>query len=115
MKSYDNVYKLADEIKNSETFAQYKEARDKAFESELNKDLYKKYKEIELKVNAYLMANKEPDEELKKEYQQITSVLSLNSDISAFMIAEHRLNQMMGDIFRILAKAVDIDLGFLND
>jgi hypothetical protein len=30
------------------------------------------------------------------------------------MMMEHRMNQMLSDIFKILADAVDLDLGFLN-
>ena len=61
------------------------------------------------------MAGQEPSAELVEQYNKLMSVLSLNTDVQDFMLAEHRLNQMIGDIFKILADAVQVDLSFLED
>ena len=49
---------------------------------------------------------------MQQQYQQLMGVLSLNTELTNFMLAEHRLNQLMSDIFKILADAVQMDLGF---
>lgn len=114
MQTYDTAYRLAVEMKNSEVNQAYMAAKEKAFAEPLNKELYQKYRELTMQMNAAMMAGQEPTEEQKDSYQKLMAVLSLNADVMEFMLAEHRLNQMMGDVFKILADAVDLDLGFLQ-
>ena len=42
------------------------------------------------------------------------NVVQFNRDVSDFLQAEYRINQMMNDIFRILGDAVDLDLSFMD-
>ena len=58
------------------------------------------------------MAGQPVTDEMQQQYQQLMGVLSLNTELTNFMLAEHRLNQLMSDIFKILADAVQMDLGF---
>ena len=115
MPSYDKVHALANELKNSEEYREYCQARDAAFEHEMNRSLYKEQKKVSMAINAAYMAGQEPSEDLKKKYQSLIEVLALNEDVTKFMMAEHKLNQMMGDIFNILAEAIDLNLDFLKD
>ena len=46
--------------------------------------------------------------------QKIGEVLQLNRDASDFLLAEYKLNVMLGDVYKILAEAIDIDLGMLE-
>ena len=115
MQNYDKAYELAKQMKQSEEYQAYCEAKEKAFAEQLNKDLYKKFLEISRAANAAHMAGQEPSAELVEQCNKLMSVLSLNTDVQDFMLAEHRLNQMIGDIFKILADAVQVDLSFLED
>jgi cell fate (sporulation/competence/biofilm development) regulator YlbF (YheA/YmcA/DUF963 family) len=114
MNSYDTAYALAREMRESEVYQSYVAAKEKAFEKELNRDLYKQFVQVSREVQAAQFAGQPVSEELQTRFGQLMGVLSLNADVTAFMMTEHRLNQMMSDIFKILADAVDLDLGFLN-
>ena len=46
MISYDKAYELARELKSSEEYRVYTQAKAKAFENEMNKNLYKEMKNI---------------------------------------------------------------------
>ena len=93
MQNYDKAYELAKEIKESE-------------------NLYDKYTELTRQVMGAQMAGQPVTDEMQQQYQQLMGVLSLNTELTNFMLAEHRLNQLMSDIFKILADAVQMDLGF---
>ncbi len=112
MQNYDKAYDLAKEIKNSEIYASYLKAKEQAFTNPLNKEVYGKYQEMAHNVMGLQMSGQALPEELQQQYQQMMGVLSLNTELTNFMLAEHRLNQLMSDIFKILADAVDLDLGF---
>ena len=38
----------------------------------------------------------------------------MDKDASAFLMAEYRMNQMLGDVYKILAEAIDVDLSGLE-
>jgi cell fate (sporulation/competence/biofilm development) regulator YlbF (YheA/YmcA/DUF963 family) len=114
MNSYDTAHSLAREMRASEVYKIYCEAREKAFEKELNRDLYKQYFQVSREVHAAQMANTPISEEQQTRFKQLFNLLSLNAELTAFMMAEHRLHQMIGDIYKILGDAVDLDLGFLD-
>jgi len=40
--------------------------------------------------------------------------LQFDADAAAYLMAEFRLKRMVGDVYKILADAVDIDLGLLE-
>ena len=44
-----------------------------------------------------------------------TKALQLNPDASAYLMAEYRLNTMLGDVYKILADGIDLDLGLSED
>ena len=46
--------------------------------------------------------------------QKLGEILMLNQEASAYLMAEFRLNQMLGDVYKILAEAIDVDLGALD-
>lgn len=115
MKNYDKAYELAKEIQQSEEYASYCALKDEVFADEINQNLYKQYRQLSMTINAALMAGQEIDEETNEKFKRLTELLSLNPKVNEFMIAEHRVNQMMGDIFKILADAIELELDFLND
>ena len=39
----------------------------------------------------------------------------MNQEVMTFIQAEYRINQVMGDIFKILSEAVDMQLDFLSE
>lgn len=41
--------------------------------------------------------------------------MQLNQDASAFLFAEYRLNRVVSDIYKIIAEAIDVDLGALEE
>ena len=66
-----------------------------------------------MKAQAALVQGKKDDACMER-LQKIGEVLQLNRDASDFLLAEYKLNVMLGDVYKILAEAIDIDLGMLE-
>ena len=54
-------------------------------------------------------------DETMQRLQKIGELLQLNQDASAFLFAEYRLNRVVSDIYKIIAEAIDVDLGALEE
>ena len=46
--------------------------------------------------------------------QKIGEVLQFDQNASAFLIAEYQISRMLADVYKILAEAIEIDLGALE-
>lgn len=110
---YDKARELAKILKESDEYVSFKTARDKAMENETTKALVKDYHQLQLKAQAAMVAG-EKDEETIEKLRKISEVLQLNADASQYLMAELRLNTMLGDVYRILAEAIDADLDMLG-
>lgn len=111
---YDNARALANDLQNSEEYTQYKAAKEAAFQNETTKALIERYHTLQMKAQAAYLSG-EKDESTMEELQKLGEVLQFNSDAAAFLMAEYRLNTMLGDVYKILADAVNIDLNMLEE
>ena len=106
---YDKARELARDISQSPEYTEYKKLREAAMANETTKGLIQQYHQLQLRAQAAQLGGQK-DEELQK----LGEILMLNQDASAYLMAEFRLNQMLGDVYKILAEAIDVDLGALD-
>ena len=108
---YDKANELAKLLKESDEFREYKTTKEKAFENDTTASLIKEYHKLQ---QAAMVSGKKDDETLQR-LQKIGELLQLNQDASAFLFAEYRLNRVVSDIYKIIAEAIDVDLGALEE
>ena len=111
--TYDTAYKLADELKNCAEYRAYKEARELAFQTETTKNLIAEYHKLQIQAQSAMLSGQKNDEQLEK-LQKLGEVLQFDTAAAAFLMAEYRLNGLLGDVYKILAAAVEVDLGALE-
>ncbi|MBQ2985300.1 MAG: YlbF family regulator [Clostridia bacterium] len=111
---YDKANELAQDIKNSEEYREFKTTKEKAFENQTTASLIKEYHKLQITAQAAMVTGNKDDESLQR-LQKIGELLQMNHDASAFLMAEYRLNRMVSDIYKILAEAIDVDLGMLEE
>lgn len=111
---YDKARELARDIAGSQEYTEYKRTKELAMANSTTAGLIKQYHQLQLKAQAAALGGQK-DEELMGQLQKMGEILMLNQDASAFLMAEFRLNQMLGDVYKILAEAVDVDLGMLDE
>ena len=110
---YDTAHRLAAELKASEEYGTYAKARELAMENATTRALIDEYNKLQIRAQA-AMINGDRDNEAVKKLQKIGELLQFDKDASAYLMAEFRLKRMLGDVYKILAEAVDVDLGPLE-
>lgn len=106
MNVYDTANRLAQELKQSEEYVNYKTAKETL---RLKPDLKKKIEEFEMaRYEAQIVAmqtGKNDDEKIKK-MQQLYIELIENDDAKRFFEAETKFNIVLADVNKIIGDAV---------
>ena len=110
---YDTAQRLAEELKNSEEYRAFAAAKERAMENATTRSLISEYNRLQIRSQAAMIAGEQGGETLQK-LQKIGELLQFDPDAAAYLFAEYRLKKMLGDVYKILAKAVDVDLGPLE-
>ena len=106
MNVYDTANRLAQEIRTSNEYVEYKKAK-QAIES--NTDLKQKIDEFEklrYDVQVLSMQGKQVDEEKNRKLQEMYTILIQNKDIKEYFDLEVKFNVMLADINKIIAESV---------
>lgn len=112
---YDTAHTLAQQIKQSEEYKEYKALKDEVYQDEKNVELLKQYKRMQFEAQSIYMSGKQPDEKMLEQLQKIGEVLQFNPKMSEFMIAEYKFNTVISDIYKIIGDACDIATDFLSE
>ena len=115
MNIYDTAHKLADEIKKSDECVRLAELRERAYADETNRLLLEEYKRLQVQLQMSMVgaAGEMPSEDMQR-FQQLASLLYMNSDVQAYLMAEMRLQRMLADVYKILGEAAGVDLDMLQ-
>ncbi len=110
---YDTARLLADELRSSAEYCDYAAAKARAMENSTTRALIDEYAKLQIHAQAALIAGDRESESLAK-LQKIGELLQFDADAAAYLMAEYRLKRMMGDVYKTLADAVEIDLSPLE-
>jgi cell fate (sporulation/competence/biofilm development) regulator YlbF (YheA/YmcA/DUF963 family) len=111
---YDKANELAADIKASEEYKRFCAAKDKIEEGSTTASLLKEYRKLQLRAQAAMVAGEE-DAECMEKLQKLGEILQMDKTASEYLISEFMLSRMLGDIYKILADAVDVDLSMLEN
>ncbi len=106
MQVYDTANRLAEELKNSEEYVNYKMAKETL---SLKPDLKKKIMEFEeARYDAQITAMQtgKADEEKTKKMQQLYIELIENDEAKKFFDAETKFNIVLADVNKIIGDAI---------
>lgn len=111
MNIYDTANRLASEIRQSDECRELQRLKKVAYEDETNRLLLKEYKRLQLQLQMSMVgaAGQMPDEEMQR-FQQLASLLYMNPDVQAYLLAEMQMQKTMSDVFKILTDAAGITL-----
>ena len=109
MNIYDTAHRLAAEIKNSDECVRLRELRERAYADNTNRVLLDEYKRLQMRLQMSMAgaAGEMPGEDMKR-FQQLASLLYMNSDVQAYLMAEMQMQKTLGDVFKILTEAAGI-------
>ncbi|MBQ8094910.1 MAG: YlbF family regulator [Clostridia bacterium] len=109
MNIYDTANRLADEIRRSDECARLQELKNIAYSNETNRLLLDEYKKLQIKLQMSMVsgAGQMPSEDMQR-FQQISTLLYMNSDVQAYLMAEMQMQKMLSDVFKLITEAAGI-------
>lgn len=106
MNVYDTVNKLAQEIKNSDEYTNFKKYKELV---KSNKELdtkLKKFEEVRYETQISAMQGIKPAEEKEKELQTIYTELLSQENVKEYFDAEFKFNVLIADVNKIIGEAI---------
>ena len=111
---YDTANQLARELKETEEYREYHRLKEIAYDDSTNKALLDELKRLQFKMQAKAASGEKPEDEDMQKLMRISSLLQMNSDASAYIVAEFRFQKLITDIYKILGDVAGIDIDALT-
>ena len=106
MNVYDTANKLAYEMKNSNEYKAYKEAKDKIMQNPEMKAKVDEFEKIRYESQVLAIQKGEGDSEKMQKLQQLYTILVENKEIKEYFDLEVKFNVMVADVNKIIAEAI---------
>lgn len=106
MNVYDTANKLASEIKSSEEYIQFKEAKKKLESNSTLKVKVDEFEKTRYEVQVLAMQGKEVEADKNKKLQEMYTILIENKEIKEYFDLEVKFNVMIADVNKIIAESV---------
>ncbi len=104
---YDTANKLASEIRQSEEFVKYRDARKSVLANPDLKNKIEEFEKIRYDVQVLSMEKGASDPEKMKKLQEMYTILIENKDIKEYFDLEVKFNVMVADINKIIAQSME--------
>ncbi len=114
MTIYDEAHALAKAIRESDEAKELARLREIAEGDDTNRALLHEYKRLQVTLQMQAMGGTAVPENDMQRFSQIASLLYLNNDVQAYLMAEMRLQKVMADVFKIITEAGGINLDMLG-
>ena len=106
MNVYDTVNKLAQEIKDSDEFKNYKKYKELVKSNPEISGMINKFETLRYEIQISAMQGLEINKDKEKELQDIYAELLTKENIKEFFEAEFKFNILFADVNKIIGDAV---------
>lgn len=103
---YDSVNNLADAIKRSKEYTEYKEIKEKIMQDKDTKTKIDEFEKIRYEEQVLALQGEKQSEEKMKKLQELYTILVQNPDVKDYFDKEVRFNVMIADINKIIGEAI---------
>ncbi|MDL2289148.1 YlbF family regulator [Clostridia bacterium OttesenSCG-928-F22] len=114
MDVYAKTHELAELIKQSEEYKAFVEQKELISADDTTYALLKEYKKLQLQAQAAYMGGGQLGADLEKQLKSLGELLQFKPAAAEYLMAEHRLYRMMGDVYKTLSDAAGVELDFLE-
>ena len=106
MNVYDTVNKLAQEIKESEEFVNYKKYKELVKSNSEVNEMINKFQALRYEIQISAMQGLEPNKDKEKELQDIYTELLSKENVKEYFEAEFKFNILLADVNKIIGDSV---------
>ncbi len=114
MNVYDIAHELARAIRESDETRDAARLKEIAEADDTNRALLAEYKRLQTALQLQAMGGPAVGEDDTRRFQQIASLLYMNGDVQAYLMAEMRVQKLLADVFKIISEAGGINMDMLN-
>ena len=107
---YSSTYRLAQDIRDSAEYRTYHELKESVMADETTAALVREYRKLQMSIQMSAMGGSAASQEDTQRFSGISTLLFSKPEVSQFLLAEMQLQQALGDIFRIVTEAADLDI-----
>ena len=111
MNVYDTVNKLAQEIKDSEEFKNYKRYKELIKSNQEVSEKIKKFETLRYEIQISAMQGLETNKDKEKELQDIYAELLTKENVKEYFESEFKFNILLADVNKIIGDSVKEVLG----
>lgn len=106
MVVYDTVNKLAQELKETEAYLEFKKMREMINANEELKNKLKEFDKMRYESQVLAMQGGKPEESSYQKLQEVYGELIQDENAKMYLEAEMKFNTLMSDVNRIIGEAV---------
>lgn len=106
MNVYDTVNKLAQEIKDSDEYKNYKKYKELIKSNSEIEEKIKKFESLRYEVQIAAMQGTETNKDKEKEMQEVYADLLSKENVKEYFDAEFKFNVLLADVNKIIGEAV---------
>lgn len=106
MNVYDTVNKLAQEIKDSEEYKNYKKYKDLVKSNQEVNEQIKKFETLRYEVQIAAMQGIDANKDKEKELQEVYASLLSKENVKEYFDAEFKFNVLIADVNKIIGEAI---------
>ena len=111
MNVYDTVNKLAQEIKDSEEFKNYKKYKEIIKSNQEVSENIKKFETLRYEIQISAIQGLETNKDKEKELQDIYAELLTKENVKEYFESEFKFNILLADVNKIIGDSVKEVLG----
>ena len=106
MEVYDKCHELANAIKNSKEYTEYKEIKKIIHEELKLKDQVDEFEKIRYEEQLLAMQGEKQNEEKMKKLQELYEILIKEPQVKDYFDKEVRFNVLIADVNKIIGEAI---------
>lgn len=106
MKVYDKANELAKDIRESEEYLAYRQAKEEMSQTPELKSKIEEFEKIRYEAQLMAMQGEKQDEEKMKKLQEMYDILLKEPKVKEYFDKEVRFNVLLADVNKIIGEAV---------
>lgn len=110
MNPYDAAHLLANALKESPEYKEFKNLKNQVQQHESTKKMLKDFRKKQYIHQTKQMSGQQVSEEDTKKMQELQNVLMQNPVVGPYLHAEFRLSTILNDVYKIMGETVDMDM-----
>ena len=103
---------LCEAIRACEEADTFRRVKEVVNENETNRVLIKEYERVQTRLQMLAVTGQPAPQEEVQRFSDLSALLAANQEVSAYFLAQLRLQKLMGDVFQEVGQASGLSLSF---